>query len=45
MGIFSGITDHFKNSEFSVAPNKKLKTLSKDFKAALISLWYFTKEI
>ena len=42
MGIFSGITDHFKNSEFSVAPNKKLKTLSKEFKAAFnLSLVFY----
>jgi len=42
MGIFSGITDHFKNSEFSVAPNKKLKTLSKDFKTAFnLSLVFY----
>ena len=46
MGIFSGITDHFKNSEFSVAPNKKLKTLSKDFKAAFnLSLVFYKGHI
>lgn len=32
MGILSSITDHFNKAEFSVAPNKKLKTLSKAFK-------------
>lgn len=32
MGLFNNIKDRFKNAEFSIAPNKKLKTLSKDFK-------------
>jgi hypothetical protein len=32
MGILSSITDHFSKAEFSVAPNKKLKTISKEFK-------------
>tara|TARA_B110000238_G_scaffold199331_1_gene246158 strand:+ start:508 stop:885 length:378 start_codon:yes stop_codon:yes gene_type:complete len=34
MGIFSGITDHFKNSEFSVSGRKKLGTISKEFTKA-----------
>jgi len=31
MGLLNNIKDRFKNAEFSVAPNKKLKTISKDF--------------
>ena len=27
MGILNAILDNFKNAEFTVAPNKKLKTL------------------
>ena len=32
MGIINTIKDHFTNAEFTVAPNKKLKTLSAEFK-------------
>lgn len=32
MGILHSIIDHFTQAEFTVAPNKKLKTLSKEFK-------------
>jgi ADP-heptose:LPS heptosyltransferase len=32
MGLLNNIKDRFKNAEFNVAPNKKLKTLSKEFK-------------
>ena len=32
MGILNNLMDKFKNAEFTVAPNKKLKTLSADFK-------------
>lgn len=32
MGILDNLKDQFKNAEFSVAPNKKLKTISKEFK-------------
>lgn len=32
MGLFDNIKDRFTNAEFSVAPNKKLKTISKEFK-------------
>jgi len=32
MKIFNKIKDHFKKADFSVAPNKKLKTISKEFK-------------
>lgn len=31
MGIFSGITDHFKNSEFSISGSKKLRTIIRQF--------------
>lgn len=34
MGIINKIKDNFSSAEFSVAPNKKLKTLSADFKKA-----------
>lgn len=34
MGLFNNIKDRFNNAEFSVAPNKKLKTISKDFNSA-----------
>lgn len=34
MGIFNSIKDHFNNAEFSIAPNKKIKSISRDFKAA-----------
>ncbi len=33
MGIFNSILDNFKNADFDVSPNKKLKTISADFKA------------
>ena len=32
MGLFNSISDHFSSAEFSVSPNKKLKTISKQFK-------------
>lgn len=34
MGLLNKIKDNFSTAEFSVAPNKKLKTLSADFKKA-----------
>ena len=34
MGILNNLMDRFKNAEFTVAPQKKLKTLSADFKKA-----------
>lgn len=34
MGLLNNIKDRFNNADFSVAPNKKLKTISKDFKTA-----------
>jgi hypothetical protein len=42
MGLLNNIKDRFKNAEFSVAPNKKLKTISKDFKEAFdLSLVFY----
>ncbi len=42
MGLLNNIKDRFKNAEFSVAPNKKLKTISKDFKDAFeLSLVFY----
>jgi hypothetical protein len=42
MGLLNNIKDRFKNAEFSVAPNKKLKTISKDFKEAFgLSLIFY----
>ena len=32
MGILNNLKAHFKNAEFTVAPNKKLKTICDDFK-------------
>lgn len=32
MGIFNNLLDNFKNAEFTVAPQKKLKTISSEFK-------------
>ena len=34
MGLLNNLLDNFKNAEFIVAPNKKLKTISADFKKA-----------
>ena len=34
MGLLNNIKDHFTNAEFSVAPNKKVKTICADFKKA-----------
>ena len=34
MGLINNLMDKFKNAEFTVAPQKKLKTLSADFKKA-----------
>mgnify|MGYP001421538592 FL=1 len=42
MGLLNNIKDRFNNAEFSVAPNKKLKTISKDFKDAFdLSLVFY----
>ena len=32
MGLLNSINDHFTNAEFTVAPNKKVKTVCADFK-------------
>jgi hypothetical protein len=32
MEFFNSIKDHFNKAEFTIAPNKKLKTISRDFK-------------
>ena len=34
MGLLNNIKDHFVNSEFTIAPQKKVKTICKDFKEA-----------
>ncbi len=31
MGLFDNLKDRFNKAEFTVAPNKKLKTISKEF--------------
>ena len=42
MGFLDNLKDKFKNAEFTVAPNKKLKTISADFKKAFgISLVFY----
>ena len=42
MGLFDSIKDHFNKAEFSIAPNKKLKTISKDFKSSFnLSLIFY----
>jgi hypothetical protein len=34
MGLFDKLMDRFNKAEFTIAPNKKLKSLSKEFKEA-----------
>lgn len=42
MGLINNILDKFKNAEFTVAPQKKLKTISADFKKAFnLSLVFY----
>ena len=42
MGLINNIKDAFKKTEFTVAPNKKLKTISADFKKAFdLSLVFY----
>lgn len=42
MGLLNNILDNFKNAEFTVAPQKKLKTISADFKKAFkLSLVFY----
>ena len=42
MGLINNLMDKFKNAEFTVAPNKKLKTIAADFKKAFgVSLVFY----
>ena len=42
MGLLDNLKDKFKNAEFTVAPNKKFKTISADFKKAFgVSLVFY----
>ena len=42
MKLFNIIKDHFNKAEFTIAPNKKLKTISKEFKEAFgLSLIFY----
>ena len=42
MGLLNNFLDKFKNAEFTVAPQKKLKTISADFKKAFeLSLVFY----
>ncbi len=42
MGLINNFMDKFKNAEFTVAPQKKLKTISADFKKAFnLSLVFY----
>ena len=42
MGLLNNLMDKFKNAEFTVAPQKKLKTISADFKKAFgVSLVFY----
>ena len=42
MGLINNLMDKFKNAEFTVAPQKKLKTISADFKKAFnLSLVFY----
>ena len=47
MGLFNNLMDKFKNAEFTVASQKKLKTLSADFMKAfnLSIVFYKGKQI
>ncbi|MCE4216973.1 hypothetical protein [Aquirufa antheringensis] len=46
MGIFDKIKDHFEKADFSVSPQKKLKTISKDFKESFgLSLVFYKGNI
>ena len=42
MGLLNNIKDHFNKSELTIAPNKKLRTLTKEFKEAFgVSLVFY----
>ena len=46
MGFFNNIIDSFNSAEFSVSGNKKLKSLSRDFKKDFgLSLVFFKGNI
>ena len=45
MGILNNLMDKFKNAEFSVAPQKKLKTISEDFHKAFDLTLVFYKGV
>jgi hypothetical protein len=46
MGLFNSIKDHFDKADFSVSPQKKLKTLSKEFKESFgLSLVFYKGNI
>lgn len=45
MGILNNLMDKFKNAEFSVAPQKKLKTISADFHKAFDLTLVFYKGV
>lgn len=45
MGLLNNLMDKFKNAEFSVAPQKKLKTISADFKNAFDLTLVFYKGV
>ena len=46
MGLINNFLDRFNKAEFTIAPNKKLKTLSKEFKEAYdLSLVFYKGNI
>lgn len=46
MGLFDKFLDRFNKAEFTIAPNKKLKSLSKEFKEAYdLSLVFYKGNI
>ena len=45
MGILNNFMDKFKNAEFTVAPQKKLRTISADFKKAFDLTLVFYKGV
>ena len=45
MGLINNLMDRFKNAEFTVAPNKKLKTISAEFKKAFDLTLVFYKGV
>lgn len=45
MGLINNLVDKFKSAEFTVAPQKKLKTISADFKKAFNLTLIFYKGV